>query len=352
MRAEVVLNPGRRPKRLRWRRAAILAVDTGLALASWALIAAIVLALLWIAAALTADAGTDFLIAGSMAPTIIRVSALSGYPDCNRRGATRLFWREIEAAGFKLRRTMRGIGAAVGSAVHKAASVTLDEKARSGTLPPVTVATDVARDTLRADLADGETRYDTPQGATHNAREAETQTLSMTRAYHGVVAPTVEPIIVEERLEAEVEPGLILSGQPDVVAREPHAVRDLKTGARAPSSFAPQLGGYSLLSRSHDLDIERASIDFIQRARVNKAQPVPVTKAAAVATAETAASNILRHIAGDLATFRDGDPVRRILPGDPWAFQANPASILCSPKYCPAFGTEFCREGDPSKEES
>jgi hypothetical protein len=158
-----------------------------------------------------------------------------------------------------------------------------------------------------------------------------------------------EPIIVEERLEAEVEPGLILSGQPDIVAREPHGLRDLKTGARPPSSFAPQLGGYSLLARSHNLDIQNAAIDFVQRVRINKPQPDPVSKTVAVATAETAASNILRHIAGDLDTFRHGDPVRRILPGDPWAFQANPASILCSPKYCPAFGTEFCKEGDPAK---
>ena len=75
-----------------------------------------------------------------------------------------------------------------------------------------------------------------------------------------------------------------------------------------------------------------------------------MSKPVAVAQAETAASNILRHIAGDLETFRNGDPVRRILPGDPWAFQANPSSILCSPKYCPAFGTTFCHEGDPAKE--
>ena len=283
-------------------------------------------------------------------PTIIRCSALSGYPDCNRRGAARLFWREIEAAGFKLRRTPRGIGAAVGSAVHKAAAVTLDEKATSGSLPPASVATDAALDTLSDELADGEVAYDGPRGATHNRNDAVRQAIGMTRAYHRLVAPTVEPIIVEERLEAEIAPGLILSGQPDVVAREPHKVRDLKTGARASGSHAPQIGAYSLLARSHQLDIQEAGIDFIQRVGVSKPQPDPVSTTVAIGQAETAASSIIAHIAGDLATFREGDPVRRILPGDPWAFQANPASILCSPKYCAAFGTEFCREGDPAKE--
>jgi hypothetical protein len=278
---------------------------------------------------------------------VIRCSSLSLYCDCPRRTAARLFRAEIEDAGFKLRRPPRGIGALIGTAVHKAAAEMLKEKAVTGILPSANVATDVARDSLVAELADGEIAYDT---TTPTRSLAVVQGAAMTRAYHRAVAPQVRPIIVEERLEAEIAPGLVLSGQPDVVAREPGAVRDLKTGARRPVGHAPQLGGYSLLSRSHGLDIETASIDFVQRVPPSKPQPDPVSKPVAVAQAETAATNIIRHMEGDLATFRAGDPVRRILPGDPWAFQANPSSILCSPKYCSAFGTEFCREGDPAKE--
>jgi PD-(D/E)XK nuclease superfamily len=281
--------------------------------------------------------------------TVIRCSALTAYPGCNRRGAARLFPREITAAGFRLRKTPRAVGAAVGSAVHRAAAVSLDEKARSGSLPPASVATDAALDALGDALAAGEIAYDGPRGATHNRNDAVRQAIGMTRAYHRLVAPSVDPIIVEERLEAEVAPGLILSGQPDVVAREPHKVRDLKTGIRPGGTHAPQIGGYSLLARTHGLDIAEASVDFVQRVAPEKPQPDPVSKPVAVALAETAASNIIRHIAADLETFRNGDPARRILPGDPWSFQANPNSILCSPKYCPAFGTEFCREGDPEK---
>ena len=281
-------------------------------------------------------------------PTIIRASALSSYPDCNRRGAARLFRREIEAAGYRLRHTPRGIGAAIGTAVHKAAQVLLGEKATSGVLPPASVGTDAALDELHAQLSSGEVAYDA--SFTLNRAEATRQTIGMARIYRSVVAPKVEPILVEERLEAEIAPGIVLSGQADVVAREPGAVRDLKTGVRRPTSVAPQLGAYSLLSRSHGLDITRALIDFIQRVRPSRPQPDPLSTSLEVAQAETAATNILRHIEGDLATFRHGDPVRRILPGDPWSFQANPASVLCSPKYCAAFGTAFCREGDPAKE--
>jgi len=284
-------------------------------------------------------------------PIIIRASALSTYPDCNRRGAARLFWREIEAAGFRLRHTARSIGALIGTAVHRAAEVTLTEKATSGVLPPVSVATDCAVQSLGEQMRQGEIAFD-GTGPTYNRTDADHQTLGMIRIYHQIVAPEVRPLLIEQRLEAEAAPGLILSGQPDVVALEPGAIRDLKTGVRRSASHAPQLGAYSLLSRSLGLDIDEASIDFIQRVRPGRPQPDPISKPVPIAQAETAATNILRHIEADLRTFRQGDPERRILPGDPWAFQANPASILCSPKWCPAFGTQFCKEGDPAKEKS
>jgi PD-(D/E)XK nuclease superfamily len=281
------------------------------------------------------------------APTIIRASSLTQYPDCPRRTAARLFRREIEDAGFTLRRPPRGIGAAIGSAVHAAAKTVLDARARSGDLAPVGVATDCAAETLAEALQTGEVAFD---ATTANRSEAMRQAIRMTSAYHRCVAPAVEPIIVEERLEAEISPGLILSGQPDLVAREPGGLRDLKTGARRGGGHAPQVGAYSLLSRTHGLEIETASIDFVQRAPTTKVQPDPVSTAVAVAQAETAAVNIIRHIEDDLATFREGDDRGRILAGDPWSFPANPASNLCSPKFCSAFGTEFCREGDPEKE--
>lgn len=277
--------------------------------------------------------------------TTIRCSALTGWPDCPRRGAARLFRQEIAEAGFTLRQTPYSIGASIGTAVHRGTAAALDEKARSGRLPPENVATDAAVETLHDSIRSaGEMLYDSPRGATHNSREAESQTVSMTRTYQRGVAPKVEPIFWEQKLEAEIVPGIVLSGHPDIIAREPHSVRDLKTGVRS-RSHAPQLGGYSLLARSNNIDIDTAAIDFVQRVPVNKPQPEPVTTEVEIARAETAASSILAHIVRDLEVFRHGDPERRILPGDPWAFAANPASNLCGAKWCPAHGTEFCHEG-------
>lgn len=276
-------------------------------------------------------------------PTIIRCSALSGWPDCPRRGAARLFRREIEAAGYKLRHTMRGIGAAIGTAVHRGAEVALTEKAASGRLPPESVATDAATETIHEQIREGVT-YDGTSGATHNRMQAEFQVLVMTLTYHQIIAPQINAVQIEERLEAEIGPGLILSGQPDIIAREPNKIRDLKTGLRQ-SSHAPQIGGYSLLARSNNLPIEQGVIDFIRRVPLSKPQPDPVTTEVRIGQAETAAAAIVGNITNSLDTFRHGDAQRNIMPGDPWAFIANPSSMLCSAKWCPAHGTEFCREG-------
>lgn len=275
--------------------------------------------------------------------TVLRCSSLSWWPDCPRRSAARLFRVEIEAAGYKLRQTPTGVGSVIGTSLHGAAEFVLSRKAHSGgALPPVNDALDAARDTLQHELGRGEVDFD----ATSPTRSvALRQIISMTRAYCRTIAPKVDPILVEERLEAEVEPGLILSGQPDVVAREPRRIRDLKSGAKAaPGSASAQVGGYSLICRSNSIDVVEAGLDYIRRVSPDRPQPDPISTNIVVETAETAAANIVRAIAGDLKTFREGDPERRILPGDAWSFIANPQSVLCSAKYCPAHGTSFCRE--------
>ncbi len=288
-----------------------------------------------------------------MADDIIRVSSLPTYPECCRRGAAMLFRPVIEAMGFELRELPNGIGASIGTSLHRAAEVVFREKAASGTTPPLSVATDCAVETLHEEILHN-VEFDGPRGTTQNPATAEEQIISMTQAYHRVVVPKISPILVEERLEAEVRPGLILSGKPDIVAREPGTIHDTKSGARTPRSFSPQLGGYSLLVRSKAIleDVTRGTINFVQRVRLggktNRAQPDPIEEAVDIAHAEVAATRIIHHIAEDLRVFREGDERLGILPGDPWAFTANPNSILCGERYCPAFGGKgphaFCHE--------
>lgn len=272
------------------------------------------------------------------APLVIRASSLSGYPDCPRRWAARQIPREIVAAGYDLRQLPNGIGAAVGTAVHAGAALALTEKAQTGNLPPLDVATDCAVETVRKGIRDG-VIYDSTTGS---LTVAEQQVVRMTRAYNAAVAPLVQPVLVEERLEAQVTAEIIVSGQQDVLAREPHRVRDLKTGKRG--NHKPQLGVYALLAKTHGYDVQGLTEDFIERASIKKPQPDPQSFLHDLAGAETAAWSVIRHIQTDLKIWREGDPVQGIEPGDPWAFAANPSSKLCSDRFCPAWSTAFCRE--------
>jgi hypothetical protein len=285
-------------------------------------------------------------------PIIIRVSSLSGYPDCPRRGAARLFRNIIIDAGYRLRTTRLGIGAIVGTALHKAAETCFTHKARHGELPTVERAIDTAAWQLDDGIGSGEVEYDGARGATHNRNEAQQQTIRMTSSYWHGVAPTVDPIMVETKLEAEVAPNVILSGTPDIICHEPGSVRDLKSGARL-GNHSPQLGGYSLLARSHKIEINAASIDWVPRTPLNKPQPEPTSVSESIAHAETAAASILKHITTDLETFQHGDQERRIPPGDVWSFMANPSSMLCAEKYCPCWGVtgphSFCHEWRPKE---
>jgi PD-(D/E)XK nuclease superfamily len=274
-----------------------------------------------------------------MTETKVRASTLPGWPDCPRRGAAKLFKEEIIAAGYTLNETPRGIGATIGTAVHAGAALTLKEKMAHGALAPISTVTDCAIESYREGAAEG-ILFDRETPASN---VAEKQVVGMVSAYQRVIAPQIEPIVVEERLEADTGFGLILSGQNDALAREPGRLRDLKTGKKR-GNYKPQLGAYSLLMKSHGLNVESACEDYLPRVGATKPQPDPVTYPHDIAAAETAAVSVLRHIAADIKVFREGDPERGVLPGDAWAFQANPSSILCSAKFCPAHGSTFCTE--------
>ncbi|HEX4573411.1 MAG TPA: PD-(D/E)XK nuclease family protein, partial [Dongiaceae bacterium] len=253
--------------------------------------------------------------------TVIRASYLSEYPDCARRVAAKIFAKDIEAAGFRLRETVRNVGAAVGTAVHKGASVILQEKVVLGRMPPADVGLDAARDKLR-EVANEGIAYD---DMSKRLPEAENAALRMVVAYRDELAPWIDPIAIEQRLEAKAGPGLMLSGQSDLVAREPDQIVDLKTGkAMAPGNHRPQLGAYSLLARAHKIDIRQGRIDYIRRVGPKADQPPPVTEVHDIDEVESAAANILRAMAADIKTFREGDSRRTITPGDPWIFLANP----------------------------
>lgn len=259
---------------------------------------------------------------------VIRPSSLTGYQDCPRRTAARLFRAEVEDAGYSLRDTPNGIGAAVGTATHSGAHVTLKARIDVGEWASEADAEDAAIASLREGVAEG-IEWDQ---VSPTANTAEKQVRRQLRAWRHFVAPQFVPEHVEVRLEADMGGGVTVSGQVDVAAGQ--VIRDLKTG-RVARANGSQYGMYSLLWQAHGHTINGLIEDYVPRAPISKLQPEPITREIDIADAEAAAMAIAKRMVADLAVFRE--------KGDPWAFIANPASQLCGSRWCPAWGTAFCR---------
>lgn len=257
---------------------------------------------------------------------VIRASSLTGYPDCMRRTAARLFAPEIRAMGYRLRSLPNGIGAATGTACHAAAAFTLRAKLETGGLGRPADASAMAIAALDEEVAGG-VQYD---DCSPNLNTAQQQVLRQTAVYRTQVASKIVPLMVETRLEAKIGSATV-TGQVDAYVAD--GLRDLKTGRhRRINGF--QYGLYSLLHEAHRHPVQSIVEDFVPRAPLRKPQPPAEQHAYDVAESERAAMAIVRRMTADLRSFR--------LTADPWSFIANPLSMLCSDKYCPAWGTDFC----------
>ena len=164
----------------------------------------------------------------------------------------------------------------------------------------------------------------------------------MVASYRKFIAPNINPTYVESRLFAKVTENIDLTGQSDVMTQEPGRIRDTKTGV-APRPNHAQLGGYKLIARSNGLPSPRELLeDFIPRVTLKKDQPPPVTTTYDPTIAEHAAHQVIDRMVQSLGEFE-----ARVQSGakpPEYAFMANPNSMLCSEKWCPAYGTSFCRE--------
>jgi hypothetical protein len=265
--------------------------------------------------------------------TTIRASMLSGYVDCPRRAAAKQWRREIEASGFQLGEQQPSVGAAVGTAVHSAAAHMLQGKIKNGILGSVQDGLEIAIKEFRAEVEPGAVWDNT----TPNRSTAEFQIKRLTLSYQQGVAGTIDPAAVEQAWRCDAGDGFSLSGHCDVITKQ-GVIRDLKTGA-LPRPHQAQLGGYSLLARSQNLPVHitGVGVDFIRRTPKTKPQDPPASELYDLAVAEKTAWATIQYIKSNMKQFRE--------TSDPWAFMANPISMMCTPAYCPAHGTNFCDLG-------
>ncbi len=259
-------------------------------------------------------------------PFKIRCSMLPGWVDCARRAAAKQYRGLVEEHGFKLMKLPPAVGASVGTAVHAAVAALLTAK-RDGLAPDMPAALEIAVTEFTEEIRAGCEWDDT----TPNTQVAKRQIESLTRAYLPILE-TVEPILIEKQFKVKLPGDWVLTGKIDLYAEGNH-LDDLKTGA-LPRPYIQQAGGYVLLLESHDRPVESAGTTFVQRVRPNKPQPAPVCHAFPLESARRSAWAAIQEIQHDVGAFA--------ATGDPWSIRANPMSMMCTPKYCPAWGTDFC----------
>ena len=280
-----------------------------------------------------------------MPEKVIRCSSLPSWEDCERRGAATSFPELIRDAGFDLRRRQAHVGALVGSGTHAGAAYLLTEKMKSGEPGNASEAEDRAIAELRKRLEAEGAVWD---ATTQNYPTAQKQVARMVKTYRRTLAVEITPISVEEELEVKLGGGFILLGHTDALAREFRRLRDLKTGTTQRANGS-QYGAYGLLLRTLGRQIDQIVEDYLERVPLDHAQPDPVSTILPFVEPQQRAYEVIEGIRGSVAEFERR--LRDDAPRPPeLAFRANPMSVLCSEKFCPAFNTSFCKAHKGAKE--
>tara|TARA_Y100000310_G_scaffold76159_1_gene72585 strand:- start:2115 stop:2849 length:735 start_codon:yes stop_codon:yes gene_type:complete len=243
-----------------------------------------------------------------------------------------MFADVIKAFGYTLKYLTHGVSAAVGTGVHSGASHALGKK-KDGLRPDLGILEDISIQSFRSEIADG-VDYD---GTTGNANTAEKQIRSMSSLYYNQVLPEIDPALVEHAMKVDTKDGYVVSGHADVITEE--AVRDLKTGKML--TCHAQLGGYELQRRFHGMKKSKSVIiDSIKRPPKTAPRPKYEKLVYNPELCTILAQQTIGRIKADMDRFCKGKDA-----GLSRCFQPNTMSVLCGPKYCPAFGTDFCEYG-------
>lgn len=260
----------------------------------------------------------------------IRVSTLPSYFDCPRRAIARLFRQEILDIGYTLNWLIMGVAPLIGTAVHAGAGGMIENKMVTGKPGKLDDATEISIEKFREEILKG-VEWD---ATSPNQNNSEKQIQTLTRSYYHEVQPKIKPTGVEVALTANIGDGFILSGHIDLIAGD--IIRDLKTGTRI-SDCQAQLGGYSLLEKSnHKTNIKQTIMDFLPRVTIDKPYPGAKEIYYDPGMAERVAHNVTMRMKLEVQNF--------LQTKEAWRIPANPMSIICGPKYCPACGpnSNFC----------
>jgi hypothetical protein len=275
---------------------------------------------------------TPYIIA--MKKINIRCSMLPGYSDCPRRGAAKQFSDIITDAGFKLRDLPCSVGASLGTGCHVGSIMMADSVIDNGIAWSLSDAIEASIDKFRK-LTESGVMWD---NSTRQHGDAEKQIKILVNSFAKETLPIVKPVRTEYSRCAYI-PDVEITGHTDI--ESDIGIDDLKFGS-ANRVYIEQLGAYSLVRKSEDKKpVKQLRIFHMPRVPIRKPYPGMAVYEYDVNEAEKSAWYTINMIKAQVKKF--------IETGNPWCFPANHMSMMCSDKYCPAWGTDFCKMGSLKK---
>jgi len=269
---------------------------------------------------------------------IIRVSQLNRYNDCPRGNAVRFMRRQIEKDGHTLAETQPSVAAAMGTAVHAMVAELFKQKMQFGECD-----VDEAFDNRETGFIEEISKGCEWDATTNNVDVAKLQLKSLCRAFLPVVS-VVDPVAVEDEMEYLVSPlggeavPILLIGHRDVKDKH-NEIHDHKTTSskEIPKCHA-QLGGYALLSMYNGEEVSGVRVNAAPRLPKSRVHECAVRSVRFdLAECLAAAWNTLREIQTQYMTYLE--------KGDEHVFPANQYSQSCTPKYCSAYNSTWCKVG-------
>lgn len=264
-----------------------------------------------------------------LSKVIIRPSSLADASDCARRNAAANFKNDIKAAGFTLRERMGIISAKLGTAAHHGIAELLRKK-QAGQKEEFKDVLASSIDNFEKGIKDGVETDDT----TPNADTGIKQLANILRVYAISILPKIQPKLIEHKVTYPLGDNYFLEGTLDAYDHSDW-LHDVKTGGTDKNHIL-QMGSYTLGLREQGEDPQGAQADWIKRTPLSaKAGQAPAKyETYDVDKAAIAAFAYAHRIKADHRHFLE--------TGNEWSFMPSPDSNLCSEKYCPAWGTNFC----------
>ena len=259
----------------------------------------------------------------------IRASMLPSYQDCPRRSAAGQFREIITSTGYTLNQRPQIVGIAVGQGLHAGVKLQAETFISSGSWGSIDDAIESGIDRYHQDIKDG-VLFD---NNTVSSNEAEKQIITQVKSFVYEVTPRIKPVQSERKYYSVSDKEFEFSGSPDLIDVA-DIIDDIKGGARS-RLYHGEMGGYILLRQANDLvKTKGVRIWHMPRVSTKKSYPGASLHEYDVKLCILSASYTISQIKSNVRSF--------LKTKSSWAFPANPLSMMCSDKYCTAYGTDFC----------